>query len=521
MIIKKSNPFAINRPIEHSKLFVGRDKEVNEIFQSIYGSEEPQTIAIYGPRRSGKSSILQYIATKDAKLRFLDVAAQRQMYQAEDLVNRSIFVILDLKPLHDQYRHEDFVTEFWKNLLDRMLESLKQVEDVYDNIQDLVTELRSSAKSKEHDVNNIYDVLDKLTNGEFFFVIGLDHSEIIFQLAEHGGYEISENLAGIRRVYREDIVYVSVLPNNLVQMEQTFNQWRGPNSPESPFYNGIIQIELGLLRSRDEARALIMRTLEAHEIGFVFSDEEMKYIVDWGGYHPYTLNVTAHTYFNYKSIMFKPEPNYTSLEIRKRASIMLSRFFWQMWNDLDSKQENGTLSEARYSPLQKLVIRIAGKMNYISDIDNFSLQHLQSAGIIIIDAEENMHLFAGLFRDFVIEETLGSYPLDLAEEKNSAGCPHRDECYININGKQISLKQRYYRILQLLSSKPGTSIPIGEIAEAGQIDEEPVDEKQVPVLVARLRNAIKDNVPNHPTEIEIVKFGNGYVLRYHLHVNFS
>ena len=84
---KKYNPYVAGTPIDNPKLFFGRQKLITNILQGVFNNH----IAIQGPRRSGKSSLLIQIAQQlngldDAEFYFAPV-----MFDCHETTEASFF----------------------------------------------------------------------------------------------------------------------------------------------------------------------------------------------------------------------------------------------------------------------------------------------------------------------------------------------------------------------------------------------------------------------------------------------
>ena len=63
------NPFTYGNPISDPKRFVGRRREIEQIFMRLRNPEF-ESSSIVGERRGGKTSILNYIAHPDTISRY-------------------------------------------------------------------------------------------------------------------------------------------------------------------------------------------------------------------------------------------------------------------------------------------------------------------------------------------------------------------------------------------------------------------------------------------------------------------
>lgn len=528
-----TNPFIINSPISEPELFVGRSRELENIYYELFGSFVPQSIAIYGPHRMGKSSLLRYLGSNAAVDYFRNFAQRRGQTEEENMIDRTVFVIVDLKILSSQYKSEDFVTAFWRELHLKGIEAVKEQALVHfnrlpDNIKG--PQAGQAALTVDDWVNHLHQLIEttseKDEKGEekgLFFIFGLDHGEVIFDLGESGGYQVCQTLAVLGRLYRSRLVYVTVVPETLDRMERRFKGGTAFADSASPFYTGITHVYIGLLPSKEESMEVIIRPLERVNARNFFSEEEIDLIWDWGGHHPYLLNVVAHTLFNYKASKGLDRVSRgDEEELRRRIHSIVYRFFSQIWQELGDIGGDGHVGD--FSRAQSAVIRIACNMDIEPVIDEELLLDLKERGVVLANGGKPT-LFAGFFEDFVIREIIRVKPLDLDPE----GLGEQREVragtrLIRVNGREVEVTAREYRILCLLNKRPGKPITFREIAEvarheiaeAARHEGEETSlspEKQVAVWMSRLRRRL-EAAPVAPFRLEIVSFREGYGIRY-------
>jgi DNA-binding winged helix-turn-helix (wHTH) protein len=513
-----TNPFIINSPIEDPKLSVVRKRELGEIYRNVFGSLEPQSLAIYGPRRIGKSSLLHFLRSREAKAYFNELSPGGSPSDETDRINQSVYVIVDLRGL-SRYRNEDFVTAFWRELALRGIEAVKtQASKVFETLPDEMQkglqtddQTRTAEEWEEH-LHQLIELTSETDTDEpgLFFIFGLDHGELIFERGESGGAQVSHTLAMFRYDYRNHLVYISVVPESLDRMENRFKIWE--THPQSPFYTGVPQVYIGLLPSETEAREVIGKPLEKVNAVDFFTQPEMDWLLVSGGRHPYLLSVLAHTLFNYKVSQGLDEVELGDEELRRHVDHAVSHFLRRVWQELKTIRGDRPASEEGFTRAQKAVIRIACQMELEPVIDQHLLEDLRECGVIQVN-EGRPTLFAGVFADFVIREITKVKPLDFEPEVGEFGDARNRMRSIRVNGQEAEVTAREYKILRLLSQRPGKPIPFQKIAEVGEIQGD-ID-KQVRVGISRLRKRLS-GLPEYPFKLEIVAFPEGYGLRYYI-----
>ena len=66
------NPFIKNTPIKNPSQFYGREDEIRYIKDRILANN-PQSVSIIGAKKSGKTSLLNYLHNKDTQKHFSSV----------------------------------------------------------------------------------------------------------------------------------------------------------------------------------------------------------------------------------------------------------------------------------------------------------------------------------------------------------------------------------------------------------------------------------------------------------------
>src|SRR5262245_24057954 len=101
-----TNPYLNRVAIRDPRQFFGRKREIGKIFSRI-GASRPQSIAVVGDRRIGKSSLLHQIYNPELRAQYLDEPS------------RYAFLFVDL-----QQRRHISIDEFFQDLFGHLAEAL-------------------------------------------------------------------------------------------------------------------------------------------------------------------------------------------------------------------------------------------------------------------------------------------------------------------------------------------------------------------------------------------------------------
>jgi DNA-binding CsgD family transcriptional regulator len=254
------NPFTFGNPITDARRFVGRQREVAQLFSRLRNVEF-ESSSLVGERRVGKTSLLYTIADREV---------QRSHGLDPD---KYIFVYADLALI-------DATTtpaRLWQYLLGQMLSHLPAEErshlqaalDEPSRLDHLaLAEWFDRLDARQHRVVLLLDEFENVTrNGNF----GPDFFYGMRSLAIH------HRLALITSSRRELI--------ELTHSEQIRS---------SPFFNIFANIGVTLF-SEQEARDLIGRAVDESSIRF--SENEVGELFAAAGYHPFFLQAACHFLF--------------------------------------------------------------------------------------------------------------------------------------------------------------------------------------------------------------------------------
>ncbi len=341
------NPYFNRMAIKDPKYFFGRGEEILYIMSLLRNS---QSCSIVGPRRIGKSSLINYVSSPSVLKEFgLNP-------------NNYIFVSIDLEGLGD-LTQSDFFYMIVEELRNRTTEgdTRKQMEN-----------LLSKDKIRFLDLKNIFkEITTHPKNVVFLF----DEFELITnnKNLDSNFFSGLRNLANSYNVSYITATYVPLL--QLTLSKETLG---------SPFFNFFTQVDLGVMDD-ESIQALI--TGPSRENGVVFSENIVDFITNTAGPHPFFIQMLSFHIFNWlkkKGSISEPELQ----AILKRFNDEVRAHFQYFWNHL-SLEEQEVLEDLCTSGA------IRPQINYSNLI-----QDLMKKALLIGDID-NLKIFSDSFEEFI------------------------------------------------------------------------------------------------------------------------
>jgi Novel STAND NTPase 2 len=250
------NPFTYGNPISDSRRFVGRAREVEQIFGRLR-NEEFESSSLVGDRRIGKTSLLNYLA--DSRVR------AEHGFPPE----KYIFVYADLQMVDETMGP----VRLWHWLLKLMRQQCKDKG---------VAELLAALERDER--------LDTFALDELFEQVDYKNQHVVFLLDEFEHITANGNFGpdfyyGLRSlVIHHQLALVTSSRRELIEL------CHSEAIKSSPFFNIFANINLSLF-SQSDADRLIHQSLGKTAVHF--SEQEIKEVLDLAGLHPYFLQAAC------------------------------------------------------------------------------------------------------------------------------------------------------------------------------------------------------------------------------------
>jgi hypothetical protein len=250
------NPFTYGNPISDPHRFVGRAREVEQIFGRLRNAEF-ESSSLVGDRRIGKTSLLNYLADPS-------VRASHGL-----LPEQYVFVYADLQIVNEAAGP----VRLWHWLLKLMRQQCKDQE---------VAEFVASLEKDEQ--------LDTFALDELFAHIDGKGQHIVFLLDEFEHITANSNIGpdfyyGLRSlVIHHQLALVTSSRRELIEL------CHSEAIKSSPFFNIFANINLSLFSQADADR-LIRQSLGNTAVQF--SEREIEEVLDLAGLHPYFLQAVC------------------------------------------------------------------------------------------------------------------------------------------------------------------------------------------------------------------------------------
>ena len=293
-----SNPYYNLTAIRNPDMFFGRTNLLRRLYGAIANR---QSVSLVGPRHIGKTS-------------FLLCASQPKMReQFEFDLSHHIFVHLDLR----EYLHktcEDFFEAVSNGLITRCPDSI---------------DVRLPSGSNGEDKFSL--LLEQIVDQQFFSVLLLD----AFDNITRNKHFDPEFFAFLRA--QATIGKISYATATLAPLAEVCHR----GIVDSPFFNIFYNYSLGPL-TLEEARELI--TIPAMDAGLPFSDDEIAWILDMAGRHPFFIQRVCHCLFEEKSSTNKVQIDLR--HVKKLAYVDLRQYFMDTWDRLSETERMVVQDEA-------------------------------------------------------------------------------------------------------------------------------------------------------------------------------
>jgi hypothetical protein len=253
----RSNPFTYGNPISDPQRFIGRAREVEQIFGRLR-NEEFESSSLVGDHRIGKTSLLKYLADPDVR-------------QAHGLgPGRCSFVYADLQMV-DQAMDPD---RLWRRIL-----TLMQRQCADERVTEKVSALVRQERLDAFDLDELFQEVDDQGHHVVFL---LDEFERVTANVNFGP-DFYYGLRSLMIHHRVALVTSSRL--ELIEL------CHSDAVKSSPFFNIFANISLRMF-SRAEFELMVGRALAATAVAF--SEPEMDCVVGLAGLHPYFLQAACH-----------------------------------------------------------------------------------------------------------------------------------------------------------------------------------------------------------------------------------
>jgi transcriptional regulator with XRE-family HTH domain len=291
------NPFTYGNPISDPARFFGRTREIEQVFSRLRNAEF-ESSSIVGERRTGKTSLLKYLAHSNV----------RRHYGLDP--EHYLFVYVDLQIVDEQTTP----TRLWQRLLRHIKICCPDSQ-----LQGVLTELISTLHIDTFSLEDAFDIIDEQG---YYIVLLLDEFE---HVTENENFNAAF-FYGLRSLaIHHHLALITSSRRELIEL------CHSQAIRSSPFFNIFATMTLGLFTS-GEARQLIVQSL--NKTGASFTEAEIARVMHLAGYHPYFLQLTCSFLFNAyaKQMDLQERIAFVQKGVREDAGPHLA-FYWQSSDD--------------------------------------------------------------------------------------------------------------------------------------------------------------------------------------------
>lgn len=318
------NPYIARGPVRDSRMFFGREHEIEEIAAFVRGN---QSVSIVGSRKIGKTSLLFRLG------------------QSPQLDDGTLFCYIDCESLGDLT-----VDNIFGQLAFEINETLQA--------RDLPGEPALTAAIAKPGRMAFENAIRKLNQRNWRIVLALDEFE---RLSTNPNLNLNFFNALRSAAGRYQLVFLTASAHPLIQLTYS---GRSQDILSSPFFNIFAPLFLGLL-SPAQAEHLITRPAAA--AGRPFPPVTQQHIYELAGGHPLALQIACFHAFN------KP----TDLdEIERHTQQELEAHFEYYWRNLSPTEQRTllNLSQLAVSPStdteQRMALRNLIQKSLVLRLDN-------------------------------------------------------------------------------------------------------------------------------------------------------
>jgi hypothetical protein len=343
------NPYFNRIAIRDPGYFYGRNDEIQFIISLLRNC---QSCSIVGARRSGKSSLINYISH--------DTVLTKHGLNHEDF----IFVPIDLEGLAELTQSEFFTI---------IIEEIRNRTNNND-LRGKIEGLLSKDEVRFLDVKNIMRDITDLDKNVIFL---LDEFELITnnKNLDCNFYSGLRNLANSYNVAYITSSHVPLL--DLTLSQETLG---------SPFFNFFSLLELGLF---DDAGVSDLIYIPSRKYGLEFSESVVQFIKETAGPHPFFIQILCFHIFQW----LKEKGSISESDLIKLKGMFISeskQHYQYFWNHLSEDEQNvlSTLvSESKYD---------------ISKIHRNHIKNLMTKSLLVSD-DKGYTIFSMGFSEFVYD----------------------------------------------------------------------------------------------------------------------
>ena len=386
------NPFSYGKPVEDPARFIGRRREIEQVYSRLLSAFESSSIV--GERRTGKTSLLKIMAHPDTQTKLgLDPKKYTFVYQD--------FLFLD---------ENTTPTRFWQ----RVLKSIRRAISAHEEV---VAEIELALKAETIDNYALDDIFTLIDDEDLYIILLLDGFD---QVTRNRNFD-SDFFGGLRALaIHHNLALITSSRQDLVQLTHS-EQVRS-----SPFFNIFATINLRNFSEQD-AMELIDKYLAGTNVIFLLS--ELNVIFAIAGYNPNFLQMACHHLFSahQQGLDDAARRHYLADEARREMD-SLFKDFWTSSSpsqqilltvlalrELERKAGKNTLTNSFNNAfVNSLASGERVSEDTVADLERFYgrasqvIGDLENRGLVIKNPETSAyHLFSTELCEWIADEIVG------------------------------------------------------------------------------------------------------------------
>ncbi len=363
------NPFSYGRPIENPDRFIGRRREIEQVYSRLLAANE--STSIVGESRTGKTSLLKMISHPDTPASF-GIEPDKFTFIYQDFQ----FIDANTTP-----------TRFWK----RVLRSIKRVMKDYEEV---VFEINEASKDETIDNYTLDDIFTLIDEEDVYIVLMLDEFENVTRNSQFD----NDFFGGLRALaIHHNLALITSSRQDLVELTHS------EELRSSPFFNIFATINLKAFTEMETTR-LIDSYLEGTDVHFLLS--ELNMIFALAGYHPYFLQmVCSHLFSAHTRGLADSERHQVLMTAVRSESAPIFQDFWHH----SSPSQQILLMVLTMRELEKGTPTMVEDMEKLYGRASQIITELERRTLVIKNTDSGgYHIFSTELREWIADEIVGS-----------------------------------------------------------------------------------------------------------------
>ena len=351
------NPFFHGNPVAPDQ-FVGRRRELRRIANRI--RNQGQSTALVGDPRTGKSSLLHYLADPET----------RAALYGEDS-DQFVFAYLDVHTLGDEFCLSQFWEFAFQPLYERAIAPLANPP---------LAAAYQACRDNHFGPFVVEKLLAQMRQHGWRLILLIDEFDLLLHHPILNSAEFFGGLRGIASRSRGALAAVIASRQSLSALNDTTQQF---SLTSSPYFNFLDEITLGPLTNKDAADLL-------HRAGDRFNTLDQGFLQRIAGNHPYLLQVAAAALWDaYEDELEEPDERYrqTGQKLFDQAGLTLGDI-WRLWSPFKRR----AIAAIALAHIDKHHRNLLGKRSFkmdklVDDLRDFSpeMRPLEKQGFIAPD----------------------------------------------------------------------------------------------------------------------------------------